>query len=197
MPVMPTDQTAPAQLELVREFVNTLDVEEDTDELDDRAAGPLGWLAAHGLAGGRASAIDEADRRAPGRGPRGAARAAARQQPRRGAAAGGARGRSTSSRRRRRSCLRFDADGAALVTRCGGVDSAIGRLLAIVHRSMGDRTWRAAQGLPGRRTAGGRSTTTRATAPAPGARWAKCGNRAKARRFRERQPIGRRRVASR
>ena len=33
MPVMPTDQTAPAELELVREFVNTLDIEDGTDAL--------------------------------------------------------------------------------------------------------------------------------------------------------------------
>jgi Putative stress-induced transcription regulator len=39
---------APGELELVRQFVNTLDVEEGTDELD----GPdslLGWLSGMGL----------------------------------------------------------------------------------------------------------------------------------------------------
>ena len=44
--------------------------------------------------------------------------------------------------------LRFDGDGAALVTRCGGVDSAIARLLAIVHGAMNDRTWRRLKACP-------------------------------------------------
>ena len=81
--------------------------------------------------------------------------------------------------------LRFDAEGAALVTSCGGVDSAIARLLSIVHDAMNDGTWRRLKACP-----------------AEDCRWAfydhsrnrsgtwceigKCGNRAKARRFRER-----------
>ena len=41
---------APARLELVRAFVNTLDIEERTDELDSPAA-LASWLAARGLGG--------------------------------------------------------------------------------------------------------------------------------------------------
>ena len=60
MSVMPTDQTAPAELELVRAFVNTLDVEEGTDALDSREGARL-------AGGARASAtprrsMEEADR---------------------------------------------------------------------------------------------------------------------------------------
>ena len=51
MTVMPTDQTAPAELELVRQFVNTRDIEDGTDELES-AAGAVAWLDAHGLASG-------------------------------------------------------------------------------------------------------------------------------------------------
>ena len=78
--------------------------------------------------------------------------------------------------------LHFDASGAELVTHCGGVDHAIAELLAIVHDSMGDRTWPRLK-----------------VCPADDCLWAfydhsrnrsgtwceigKCGNRAKARRF--------------
>src|SRR5579862_7773753 len=41
---------APGRLELVRAFVNTLDIEERTDELDSPAA-LASWLAARGLGG--------------------------------------------------------------------------------------------------------------------------------------------------
>lgn len=60
MLVMATDQTAPAHLELVREFVNTLDVEDDIDTLATPAEA-LTWLQAHGLEYGERS-LDEQDR---------------------------------------------------------------------------------------------------------------------------------------
>jgi len=178
---MPTDQTAPAELELVREFVNTLDVEEGTDALGSPAA-TVGWLKMHGLADDE-PAITEADRERLievrealrelllannlGTTPPPEALAVLNEQSAEAAIV-----------------LRFGADGAALVTRCGGVDSTIGRLLAIVHGSMSDRTWRRLK-----------------SCPAEDCRWAfydhsrnrsgtwcemgKCGNRAKARRYRE------------
>ena len=59
MVVMATDQTAPAQLELVREFVNTRDIEDDTDSLSTPAEA-VEWLTAHGLDGGERS-ISAAD----------------------------------------------------------------------------------------------------------------------------------------
>ena len=181
MTVMPTDQTAPAELELVREFVNTLDIEEGSDALAS-PAGALGWLGAHGLADGE-RAIAEADRlrlidvrealrdlllaNNLGSPPPAEALAVLNEQSAEAAVV-----------------LRFGADGAALVTSCGGVDSAIARLLAIVYGSMSDRTWRRLK-----------------SCPAEDCRWAfydhsrnrsgtwcemgKCGNRAKARRYRE------------
>ena len=181
MTVMPTDQTAPAELELVREFVNTLDVEEGTDAL----ASPADALGGSRRTASRtgSGAIAEADRlrlievrealrdlllaNNLGTPPPAEALAVLNEQSAEAAVV-----------------LRFGADGAALVTRCGGVDAAIGRLLAIVHGSMGDRTWRRLK-----------------SCPAEDCRWAfydhsrnrsgtwcemgKCGNRAKARRYRE------------
>lgn len=182
MSVMPTDQTAPVPLELVRAFVNTLDVEDGLDALEDGAQAHA-WLAAHGLDGDE-DAVDEEDRQRliavrealralldannTGAQPPADALAVLNEQSAEAAVA-----------------LRFDTDGAALVTSCGGVDSAIARLLSIVHDSMNDGTWRRLKACP-----------------ADDCRWAfydhsrnrsgtwceigKCGNRAKARRFRER-----------
>jgi predicted RNA-binding Zn ribbon-like protein len=182
MTVMPTDQTAPAELELVRAFVNTLDVEEGTDALETGAAAES-WLEAHALATGeralpgseleRLVAVREALRELLlannlSEPPPAQALAVLNEQSAEAAIA-----------------LRFDADGAALVTRCAGVDAVIARLLAIVHAAMADGTWRRLKACP-----------------AEDCRWAfydhsrnrsgtwcemgECGNRAKARRFRER-----------
>jgi predicted RNA-binding Zn ribbon-like protein len=178
---MPTDQTAPAQLELVRQFVNTLDIEDGTDELDS-TTGTLAWLAAHALADADAQ-IDESDRHrlvAVREALRGLLLANNLGEPAPPEALAALNEQSAEAA----IVLRFGADGAALVTRCGGVDSAIGRLLAIVHSSMGERTWPRLKACP-----------------AEDCRWAfydhsrnrsgtwcemgKCGNRAKARRFRE------------
>jgi predicted RNA-binding Zn ribbon-like protein len=182
MTVMPTDQTAPVPLELVRAFVNTLDVEDGLDALEDGEQAQS-WLEAHGLDGDEDS-VDEEDRQRliavrealralldannAGSQPPADALSVLNEQSAEAAVA-----------------LRFDAEGAALVTSCGGVDSAIARLLSIVHDSMNDGTWRRLKACP-----------------AEDCRWAfydhsrnrsgtwceigKCGNRAKARRFRER-----------
>jgi predicted RNA-binding Zn ribbon-like protein len=178
---MPTDQTAPAELELVREFVNTLDIEDATDALAT-PAGAQGWLAAHALADAQGTLMEEdrcrlVDVREAlrelllannlGEEPPAEAIAVLNEQSAEAAVV-----------------LRFGAEGAALVTSCGGADSAIARLLAIVYGSMNDRTWLRLK-----------------SCPAEDCRWAfydhsrnrsgtwcemgKCGNRAKARRYRE------------
>ena len=171
MPVMPTDQTAPAELELVREFVNTLDIEDDTDELDDRAAGALGGCPLTASPRTSPSSIDEADRR---RWSRSARHCASCCSPTTSASAPPPEALAALNEQSAEAAivLRFGADGAALVTRCGGVDSAIGRLLAIVHSSMGDRTWRAAQVLPGRGLPVGVLRPFAQPLRARGARWA-------------------------
>jgi predicted RNA-binding Zn ribbon-like protein len=181
MTVMPTDQTAPAELELVREFVNTLDIEDATDALAT-PAGARGWLSAHSLADADEPVTEEDRRRLVdvrealrdlllannlGEAPPAEAIAVLNEQSAEAAVV-----------------LRFGAHGAGLVTSCGGVDSALARLLAIVYGSMNDRTWLRLK-----------------SCPAEDCRWAfydhsrnrsgtwcemgKCGNRAKARRYRE------------
>jgi predicted RNA-binding Zn ribbon-like protein len=179
---MATDQTAPVPLELVRAFVNTLDVEDGLDALEDREQAQR-WLAAHGLDGGEDS-VDEADRERLVA-VREALRALLDANNSGDPAPGDALGVLNEQSAEAAVALRFDAGGAALVTSCGGVDSAIARLLSIVHDSMNDGTWRRLKACP-----------------ADDCRWAfydhsrnrsgtwceigKCGNRAKARRFRER-----------
>jgi len=184
MSVMSSNQAAPGQLELVRGFVNTLDVEEQADQLAD-ATDAAGWLEQQGLprpdrplAKGdrkRLAAVREALRallfanNAGDRPPAGALETLNEQSAE--AALG----------------LRFDAEGAHLVSTCGGVDSAIAQLLAIVHESMRDGTWLRLKACP-----------------ADDCQWAfydhsrnrsgtwcdmsECGNRAKARAYRERHP---------
>jgi predicted RNA-binding Zn ribbon-like protein len=81
--------------------------------------------------------------------------------------------------------LRFDARGSALVTHCGGVDSAIARLLAIVHGSISDRTWPRLKACPAEDCLWAFYDHSRNRSGT----WCeigKCGNRAKARRWRER-----------
>jgi predicted RNA-binding Zn ribbon-like protein len=178
-----TDQTAPGRLELVRRFVNTRDVEEGTDELAEPTRAGA-WLRRDRLvpAGtkldlgdvGRLTAVREALRELL------LASNAGRPAPR---AAIGELNRQASEAE---IGLRFDDEGSALVTRCGGVDAAITGLLAIVHESMRDGTW-----------------TRLKACRADDCMWAfydhsrnrsgtwcdmeECGNRAKARAHRERQ----------
>jgi predicted RNA-binding Zn ribbon-like protein len=178
-----TDQAAPNELELVRQFVNTLDVEQETDELAT-AESAAEWLADHDL-GARARRLTAADA-ARLLSVREALRAlllannSGEQPP---APALGELNREASETA---IGLRFDETGSALVTRCGGVDAAIATLLAVVHRSMDNGTWRRLK-----------------ICPADDCRWAfydhsrnrsgtwcrmeECGNRAKARAYRERR----------
>jgi len=176
-----SDQAAPQRLELVRDFVNTYDVEEASDSLET-AAGAAEWLAARSLGDGGALTdadlerllhLREALRRLldannSGESPPRQARAVLNEQ-----AATAALG------------VHFVPSGAELVSRCGGVDSAIAELLARVHESMRDGTWARLKACP-----------------ADDCRWAfydhsrnrsgtwcrmqECGNRAKARAYRER-----------
>jgi predicted RNA-binding Zn ribbon-like protein len=179
---MATDQTAPAQLELVREFVNTRDVEDGTDSLSTPAA-TVKWLRAHDLDGGERS-IDADDHK----------RLLAVREALRGLLlannAGDAPPPDCLELLNEQSAeaavvLRFDAEGAALVTRCGGVDSAIARLLAIVHSSMNDRTWARLKACPAEDCMWAFYDHSR-NRSGTWCEMGECGNRAKARRWRER-----------
>ncbi|MGZ4196701.1 MAG: CGNR zinc finger domain-containing protein [Solirubrobacteraceae bacterium] len=181
---MSKQQAAPGELEHVRAFVNTVDLEEGTDELtgpDELAA----WLVTNGLAAAGLVASDDdfehavtlrealravmlahnADKFIDGDVARALDRAAVRSSMR----------------------LRFDKAGSGtLEPEADGVDGALGRLLAIVHGSAAEGTWARLKAC--------RDDTCQwafydHTKNRSGA-WcnmAVCGNRAKARAYRERR----------
>jgi predicted RNA-binding Zn ribbon-like protein len=187
MMVVMTVQAAPGQLELVRGFVNTLDVEDGTDAIST-AEGLAGWFAERDLIppSVRASAADV--RRVA------AVRDALRElllannegEPPPATALAELNRQSEEAE----VGLRFGEEGSALVTRCGGVDAGIAGVLAIVHEAMREGTWARLK-----------------VCPADDCRWAfydhsrnrsgtwcdmsECGNRAKARAYRERHRAGR------
>lgn len=177
------DQAAPGELELVRELVNTLDIEAGADSLSSPESARR-WLAAHDLAAG----IDSVDARDLARLIE--VREALRElmlatnedapPPPRALDALNALAEDAAVG------LRFGAGGAELVACCDGFDQALARLFAIVHEAMREGTWRRLKACP-----------------ADDCRWAfydhsrnrsgtwcrmeECGNRAKARSFRERR----------
>ena len=71
------------------------------------------------------------------------------------------------------------------MTRCGGVDAAIARLLAIVHDSMSDRTWQRLKACPAEDCLWAFYDHSR-NRSGTWCEMGECGNRAKARRYRER-----------
>ena len=136
--VMRKQQQAPGELEHVRAFVNTADLEAGTDQLSDAAAA-VAWLAEHGLAppGIRASKTD-------------LARAVELREALRTillahngqGASGEAAAVLDDVARRARLRLRFDRQGNGLLEpEAGGVDAALGRMLAIIDRSIARGTW--------------------------------------------------------
>jgi predicted RNA-binding Zn ribbon-like protein len=135
---MSATQEAPGELELVRAFVNTLDLEDGLDELSDPAALER-WLRTHDLLRGGPRPGDEelvAARRF---------REAIRTlllgnngvSVRKEAAV--VLGRTAE---RAGLALVFDADGnARLEPAASGVDGALGRVLAVVAEAMADGSW--------------------------------------------------------
>jgi predicted RNA-binding Zn ribbon-like protein len=178
-----TTATAPDRLELVLEFVNSRDIRGESDDLataDEAAA----WLAAHDLdLGGELLAEAETVRLAEVREALRELMLAANEGERPPAAAIEALNAQSADAR---IGLRFSADGADLVTSCAGADRVIASLLSIVHESMRDGTWQRVKACA-----------------ADDCHWAfydhsrnrsgtwcsmeECGNRAKARSFRERR----------
>ena len=129
---------APGELELVRAFVNTLDVEGGADELSTPAA-LAGWLQERGLLEqgfrvekselGRALAVRAALR-------------ALLVANTAGELAPGAAATLDDAARRAGVALRFLPDGNALQEPAArGVDGAIGRVLAIVAAAQAEGTW--------------------------------------------------------
>jgi predicted RNA-binding Zn ribbon-like protein len=177
---------APGELELVRSFVNTWDAEDRAEALDTPAA-LASWLAAHGLLAPEGRV-----------GPAALARAIGVREALRAALLANA-GRELepeatatleSTARRARLSVRFDRDArAAVEPLAGGVDGALGRLLAAVAVAQRDGTWprlKACRADDCRWAYYDRSRNRSAS-------WcdmAVCGNRSKVRSYRERRLTG-------
>ena len=206
--VMSKHRQAPGELERVRRFVNTRQVGRVTDRLSDPSA-LAAWLEQEGLAPAamratrtdlaRAVALREALRAIllahnPGPGP-GPGRAAAADAD---ATLADARRALDEAAARARLRVRFCDDGSALlVPEAGGVSGALGRLVATVHDSIAQGTWTRLKvcRVPECEWALYDHTKNRSGA------WCSmegCGNRAKARAFRERRAAvgGERRAAA-
>ena len=129
---------APAELELVRAFVNTWDAEDDTEALASPAE-LTAWLGEHDLldSGVRATATDHSHAVALREALRALLLANAGMDPEPTAA-------SVLDEAARRAVLgvRFDPDGRVRTApEARGVDGALGRLLAIVAAAQEDGTW--------------------------------------------------------
>jgi predicted RNA-binding Zn ribbon-like protein len=182
--VMRKRQQAPGPLEQVRAFVNTLDILDETDVIGSPSA-LAAWFRERGLApeGVRATKADLA--RATEL--REALRSILLRHTGEAIEDGKAHRTLDQAACRARLRLRFDDHGrAVLEPRAGGVDGALGRLLAIVQESMAQGTWERLKACrdPACEWAFYDHTKNRSGA------WCTmqvCGNRAKARAYRARQ----------
>lgn len=137
---MPTSKKdhAPGELELVRAFVNTTDLQDGPEELGSPSA-LHAWLHEQGLLEAKAPVSTPDFRRAldvrESLRALMVANAGDPLDPAAGPALDAAAGRA-------RLALRFEHDGRASVEPgAGGVDGALGRLLATVSAAMADGTW--------------------------------------------------------
>jgi predicted RNA-binding Zn ribbon-like protein len=182
--VMSKQRKAPGQLEHVRAFVNTRQTAQATERLPDPAA-LAGWLIERGLAleGMRATRADLA--RALDLRDALTATLVAHTGRAGGISASVATALDEASRRARLA-LRFGEDGGAmLVPDAPGVNGALGRLLAIVHDAIAQGTWIRLKACREPDCAWAFYDHTKNHSGA----WCSmegCGNRAKARAYRER-----------
>jgi predicted RNA-binding Zn ribbon-like protein len=127
--------SAPGELEFVRAFVNTLDIEKGIDQMRD-ATSWRAWATEHGISGA-ASAADLAAAREVREAIREAMIANHDRSPlpsRTIAALDTIADRAGVK-------VRFDADGAKLQGAVAGMDAAFSRIVAAVAASMADGTW--------------------------------------------------------
>ncbi|MEA2273539.1 MAG: hypothetical protein QOI98_2247 [Solirubrobacteraceae bacterium] len=176
-------QAAPGRLDLIREFVNTYDLEDDTDRIGTPEELRT-WLKDAGLLGGRASVADEDVRNAAT--VRGAIRDLLLAHTGRALEAEAPRTLDAAARRARLG-VRFHPDGGAAVeSEAKGVDGAIGELLSIIAASMADGSWERLKACQADDCHWAFYDHTRNHSGV----WcdmAVCGNRAKVERFRARQ----------
>jgi len=180
----PQTLSAPHELDLVIDFVNTFDPDSGGDELGS-ADGLAGWLAQHALLEPRAPVPRERDRREAtelrealrslmlannGVGSRDGASAVLERVARRGGLS-----------------ARFLASGAAVLEpQAGGVDAALARLLVPVFESTRDGSWQRAKAC----RAGDCHWAFYDRSRNRSGTWcemAVCGNRAKVRNYRDRR----------
>jgi predicted RNA-binding Zn ribbon-like protein len=128
---------APGELELVRQFLNTYDVEDDLDEIGSPEQ-LRAWLSEHGLEPG--SAVDQADV-AQARALREALRAmilANNGEPLDPQAIPTLNSVAATAQLQ----LRFEKEGDTRLEAAGeGTEAALGHMLAIVFRAMADGSW--------------------------------------------------------
>jgi len=131
---------APGDLELVRRFVNTYDLERGTDQLSTPEA-LVAWLRDEGLIGRRSPFKATAKELERVRSVRENLRALARRNN--GIASDCAVEDLQAASARSGYALAFDpaAGAARLRATAPGVDGVIGTILASVHSAMADRTW--------------------------------------------------------
>ncbi len=172
--------SAPGELELVRLFVNTVDLADGDDELSSPAA-LTRWLEEHRLGGGPAGPADLHAARRLREAVRGLLLENNGMSVRTESAV--ALGRAAE---RVRLAVRFDASGSVrFEPRAAGVDGALGRLVAIVATAMADGSWSRLKACQADRCGWAFYDHARNRSR----RWcsmAVCGNRTKARSYRRR-----------
>jgi predicted RNA-binding Zn ribbon-like protein len=177
-------ETATGDLGLVQAFVNTVDIQPGTEELADPKA-LRDWLVARHLLGGSAPAADESDLK----------HAVALREAMRSVIGGNTGSRvypvdlatlneaAVASRLR----VRFGADGRPrLEPEEGGVVGAMGRLVASLYSAMQDEEWDRLK-LCGSETCRWAFFDRSKNHSSRWCTMASCGNRAKARRFRQKK----------
>lgn len=175
---------APGRLGVVEAFINTLDVESGDDAFD--AVGTVGrWMNRNGLIERTERLLDESDL-VRARVIREALRSVLVAQHDGSTPPADARAAIGEAADRARLTLRLGERGMVLEPQAGGLDGALGRLLAISHAAMLDGTWDRLKvcGDDTCRWAYYDRSRNRSRS------WCSmrvCGNRTKVRRFRERQ----------
>lgn len=176
---------APGELANVQAFVNTLDIERDADEL--ASPGALAeWLIAQGLADPGLVAVTDADL-ANAIGLREALRSVLLAHNADGFVHADVAAALDEAALRSRMRLRFDKTGTGtLEPEAAGVDGAIGRLLGIIHRAAADGSWDRLKACR-EHTCGWAFYDYTKNRSGTWCDMRVCGNRAKARAYRERR----------
>jgi predicted RNA-binding Zn ribbon-like protein len=180
---MSKNQNAPGELEHVRSFVNTLDLGEGSDTLSEPVA-LAEWLTARGLATPDLRATSADLRHAVEL--REALRAVLLSHTGPAADVSSATHALDDAVCRARVRMRFDDDGTAVLEpEAGGANGALGRLLVIVQTSIAAGTWKRLKACRDHSCEWAFYDHTKNRSGA----WCTmdvCGNRAKARAYRER-----------